>query len=103
MVDLIYLFTPDPRFGKQLQTEEKMRININYIEGSGFEAEVICGGNRSICKEDTLQSLFSSILPVADSMQDCHRRYNEALQVIIQRGQHLTEQELQNIIKTYRL
>lgn len=78
--------------------DNQMKININSI-GESWEAEIISGGVRSITKEESLEKLFESVLSVASAQS----KLEQATQLVISKGEHLTPKDLQEIIKSYSL
>lgn len=69
-----------------------MKININYIESHGWEAE-ICGITN---RKESLEELMKWVLATAEVLVERDRRYREAL-TIIQSG--VTVEEFRKIIE----
>lgn len=91
-----YYFTPQPK-------PSSMKININYIEGKGWESEMIHGGIRIINKSEYLDSILDWVKENAETLRRKGNTVNEACQVIINKGECLTPEDLICILKRYNL
>lgn len=80
-----------------------MKININYIEGKGWEAEMIHGGIRSFNKSEYLDCILDWVKENAELLRKKGNTVNEACQVIINKGESLSPEELIDILKSYNL
>lgn len=94
--ELKYYYTPQPK-------TSPMKININYIEGKGWETEMSHGGIHLIKTSGYLDHILEWIQFNAEILRRKGNTVNEACQIIINKGEHLTPEELIDILKSYNL
>lgn len=95
-VEIKYYHTPQPK-------TPPMKININYIEGKGWEAEMIHGGIRLIKTSGYLPHILEWIQFNAESLRKKGNTISEVCQLIISKGECLTPEDLICILKRYDL